>query len=40
MLYNLYGAGLVEGDIDMFIDELSLRDETERLSLVEEQGEA
>ena len=33
-------AAVMEGDIDMFIDELSLRDETERLSLVEEQGEA
>jgi peptide chain release factor 1 len=32
-------AAVMEGDIDMFIDELTLRDETERLSLVEEQGE-
>ncbi|NMB63119.1 MAG: peptide chain release factor 1 [Chloroflexi bacterium] len=32
-------AVVMEGNIDMFIDELTLRDETERLSLVEEQGE-
>ncbi len=30
---------VMEGNIDMFIDELTMRDETERLSLVEEQGE-
>ena len=30
---------VMEGNLDMFIDELILRDETERLSLVEEQGE-
>jgi peptide chain release factor 1 len=30
---------VMEGNLDMFIDELTLRDETERLSLVEEQGE-
>ena len=30
---------VMEGNLDMFIDELVLRDETERLSLVEEQGE-
>jgi peptide chain release factor 1 len=28
--YNL--AGVLNGDIDQFIDELSLREETERLS--------
>lgn len=32
-------AAVMEGDIDMFIDELTMRDETERLSLVEVQGE-
>jgi peptide chain release factor 1 len=32
-------AAVMEGGIDMFIDELALRDETERLALVEEQGE-
>jgi peptide chain release factor 1 len=30
---------VMEGNIDLFIDELILRDEAERLSLVEEQGE-
>jgi peptide chain release factor 1 len=31
--YNL--AGVMDGDIDQFIDELSTRDESERLSAVE-----
>ncbi len=30
---------IMEGNLDMFIDELTLRNETEHLSLVEEQGE-
>ena len=33
-------AGVMEGNLDMFIDELAMRDETERLAEVEEQGEA
>lgn len=33
-------AVVMEGNLDMFIDELSMRDETERLAEVEEQGEA